>query len=73
MVQGKALKPFLPQGMTERAQAVPFRLPNGTRALGYSANDYPTYVRRSPLPARLRRFRETSGTSLTRRRFSCVG
>lgn len=41
IVQGKALRPYLPDGLRERAKAVPFRMPNSTRALGYNAELLP--------------------------------
>lgn len=41
IVQGKALRPYLPDGLRERAQAVPFTMPSGNRALGYNAELLP--------------------------------
>lgn len=40
MVQGKTLKPFLPAGLMERGQPIPF-LAQGKRALGYNAELLP--------------------------------
>lgn len=41
IIQGKALRPFLPEGLAERAQPVPFRLPGGNKANGYRAELLP--------------------------------
>lgn len=41
IVQGKALRPYLPEGLAERAKPVSFRLPNGVKALGYNAELLP--------------------------------
>lgn len=40
IVQGKALQPFLPEGLAERAQPIPF-VANGKRGLGYNAELLP--------------------------------
>jgi hypothetical protein len=41
IVQGKALKAFLPEGLEERAKPIPFRTPSGNKALGYNAELLP--------------------------------
>jgi P63C domain len=41
IVQGKSLRRFIPDGLTERSQPIPFQLPNKTRALGYNAELLP--------------------------------
>lgn len=41
IVQGQALRPYLPDGLEERAAAVPFKPPTGGRALGYRAELLP--------------------------------
>lgn len=41
IVQGKALKAFLPEGLADRARPIPFRTPSGSKAQGYNAELLP--------------------------------
>lgn len=41
IVQGKALRPFLPDGLQDRATPIPFRTTTGSRALGCNAELLP--------------------------------
>lgn len=43
ILQGKAIRPYIPDSMIERAQPVSFRLPNGSRANGYRAELLPEF------------------------------
>lgn len=43
ILQGKAIRPFIPADVVERAQPVPFRLPSGSRANGYRAELLPVF------------------------------
>jgi len=43
ILQGKAIRPFIPADVIERAQPVPFRLPNNSRANGYRAELLPVF------------------------------
>lgn len=42
ILQGKAIRAYIPDGVIEQAQPVTFRLPNGGRASGYRAELLPT-------------------------------
>lgn len=41
ILQAKAIRPFLPEGIATRAKSISFRLPNGGRASGYNAELLP--------------------------------
>jgi len=41
LLQAKAIKPFLPEGIAERVRPIAFRLPSGGRASGYNAELLP--------------------------------
>lgn len=41
ILQAKAIRPYLPEGIAERARPITFRLPTGSRASGYNAELLP--------------------------------
>lgn len=41
ILQGKAIRPYIPSDVVKQAQPISFRLPNGTRASGYRAELLP--------------------------------
>lgn len=41
VIQGRAIRAFLPEGIEERARSISFRLPSGGRASGYNAELLP--------------------------------
>lgn len=43
ILQGKAIRPFIPDDVIERAQPVSFRMPSGGRANGYRAEMLPVF------------------------------